>query len=527
MPCGRCDSLLISIKGRLACPRCERVRLVRQDAAAKTLGALARRAERELVYRMSEYDRNSILEAVFKKREQIARKSRFDRKLMDARTVLGCSAAIKKLAATKSGFGNRPADPALLLHLSQKLGNLLFRLEKVLDLEARTYNLLYMKKYSLSSLVSADPDDFPLYPNERHVQAFVARADLGMMTLSQAKQWAPPPDGGSRTALGPTKMLTVEDAVRDYYDRSYALADAFFGTPVRKKYGAPPRLDQLKIPLFYLQKFASLLPYDEEGIAVCCADRFGALAREVFGGECQIFEDSLVMSGGNTGAFPLFLKIGDKVHASESFGKFYMCALLNVVHKSEFDQETQRRGEKYESEVVPAHFMKKGFTYYANVCVKNKFEIDGIAVSSGAAYVIEAKYWNPRKFLGGAGRYGAHDDMVRGSIEGTRLDRATGKWERRGAALADKAEWVEKNRACYGIPAGTPVKRALVTNTHPVAREYKGCEIIRVEYVDAPGAQGATGGPVSRAPAASPADRAGPGSPGPRSACGRPGGRRK
>ena len=69
MPCNRCDSLLISIKGRLACPRCERVRLVRQDVAAKTLGALARRVERGLVDRMSEYDKNGILEAVFKERE--------------------------------------------------------------------------------------------------------------------------------------------------------------------------------------------------------------------------------------------------------------------------------------------------------------------------------------------------------------------------------------------------------------------------------------------------------------------------
>lgn len=108
MPCARCDSPKISIRGRLACPRCERMRLVPPSDAARTLKGLARRAEKKLVGRMFAYTRDDILTTVFKKREQIAREPRFDRRLMDVRAVLGCSAAIKMITTAKAGFGGRP-----------------------------------------------------------------------------------------------------------------------------------------------------------------------------------------------------------------------------------------------------------------------------------------------------------------------------------------------------------------------------------------------------------------------------------
>ena len=474
---------------------------------------------------MRGYDRDDILRATFGKREMAARGFLFGLEPIDIRTVLGCNAVLATLGAKTAGScGRRRAGPARLHSLVQRLGSMLFRLEKAEELEAGTYSLLRAEKYSLNDLVSDDSDAFPLHPNERHVSAFGARSDLGMMTQSQAaRRSLPPPCGGIGAALGTKKRLTVEEAVMDFYYHAYMFADIFFGTPVRGKYGAPPDLGKVKIPPLRLKKFVSLFPCDMDNITVWGASWFEALARRVFGDEYPDFERDFVMSDGRPGASPLFMAVGGRVHVSHFIGEFYSYALLTVVHRAELDQETQRRSKEYEAEVVPAHFENRGYAYYADQrgsaqwddaaparrhcghasqpCTapgggKKKFQIDGIAVSSGAAYVIEAKYWNPRKFLGGAGRYGAHDDMVRGSIEGTRLDRATGKWKRRGASLADKAEWVEKNRAQYGIPAGTPVKRALVTNTHPVAREYKGCEIIHVPDPDALGMQDGAGWPA-------------------------------
>ena len=498
MPCSRCQTLRIPIGGRLACPRCEGMEIVPAADAARTLKALARRAGRKLAARMRGCDRDDVLRAAFGKREMVAREYLFGLEPIDIRTVLGCNAMLATLGAKTAGScGRRRAGPAWLHGLVQRLGSMLLRLEKAEELEAGTYSLLRAEKYSLNDLVSEDSGAFPLRPNERHVSAFSARSDLGMITQSQAARKAPPPPGGGiGAALGTKKRLTVEEAVRDFYHRAYMFADMFFGTPVRGKYGAPPDLGRVTIPPLQLKKFVSLFPCDMGNITVCGASQFEALARREFGDEYPDFERNFVMSDGRPGAFPLFMEVGGRVHVSHFIGEFYSYALLTVVHKAELDQETQRRSKEYESEVVPAHFKKMGFIYHANVCVKNAYEIDGIAVSSGVVYVIEAKYWNPRKFLGGVGRHGAYDDMIRGSIEGTRLDRATGEWKRKGAALADKAEWVEKNRARYGILVGTPVKRALVTNTHPVACEYKGCEIIHVPDPDALGVQDDAGWPA-------------------------------
>lgn len=495
MQCASCDSPKISIRGRLACLHCERMRLVPKNDAVRRLGNLARRAEKKLTHRMSRYARDDILTEAFKKREQIAREYLFNCKPMDMRMLLGCSAAIKKFGLAKMALGCRRADPARILDYIQKLGNMLHRLEKVPDLEAGTYNLIHMKKYSLNALVSADSGDFPLYPNEKHVQAFVARSGLGMITQSQAERRAAGPSGGvSPAAFGTKKLFTVEETIRAQYYHAYMFADMFFGTPVRKKYGAPPDLDRITILPFKLKKFVSQFPCDVDAITVCGAGRFEALASKAFGGACRSFERDFVMSSDNTGAFPLFLKIGDRVYISQFFAEFYSSALLTAVHRNELGRETMRRSRLYESEVVPAYFKKNGYKYHADQGVRNTLQIDGIAVLPNAAYVVEAKYWNPRKFLGGAGRYRAYDDMIRGSIDGTHFERSSKKWERDGRPLAAKAEWVENNRGRYDIPDGTAVKCMLVTNVHPTAREYNGCVIIYVGDPDALDAQDDAGG---------------------------------
>ena len=463
--------------------------------AAKTLKALARRAGRKLVARMGRYGRYEVLRAVFRKREMIAREFLLDLEPMDIRTILGCNAVLKILGAGAEPGGRR-ADLARLSCLVQRLGSMLHRLEKVEELTAGTYNLLRVEKYSLNGLASEYPGGFPLYPNEKYVNAFAAHSDLGMITQSQAARKRPPTGSGIRTALGTKKRLTVEETVRDYYHLAYTLADVFFGTPVRKKYGTPRALDQVRITPLRLKKFVSSFRYDRNRVTVCSADRFEALARREFGDRYPDFERDFVMSGGRPGAFPLFMRIGGRVHVSQFFGEFYSCALLTAMHRADLDRETERRSRAYESEVVPACFKSWGYEYYANQGVKNTIQIDGIAVSPRDAYVVEAKYWNPRKFLGSAGRCASYDDMVRGSIEGTRLDRVTGKWKRRGVALADKVEWVEKNRDRYDIPPGAPIKGALVINTYTTAREYKGCKIIRVVDPDALGAQDDVGWPT-------------------------------
>lgn len=496
MPCGRCQGTLVSIGGSWSCPPCEGNEIVPPGEAARALEAIALEAEGLLLAKMGGHDRGEVIGAAFGEREMMARGFLFGLKAIDIRTVLGCNAVLGKLGAKKAQHGGRPADLAPLLGLIQKFGNMLFHLEKVPELEAGTYNLLRAKKYGLDDLMSADPGAFPLYPNERHVGAFDARSDLGMVTLSRAERGAPPPVGDIWAALGAKKRFTVEGSVRDYYYPAYMFADVFFGTPVRRRYGAPLGLDQVKIPPLRLKKFVSLFPCDMDNITVCDTGPFEALARRVFGDKYPDFVRDFVAPDGCPGAFPLFIKIGGQVRVSQFFGEFYSCALLTVVHRAELDRETEHRSRAYESEVVPAYFRSRRYAYYADQGVKNTLQIDGVAVSPGVAYVIEAKYWNPRKFLGGAGRYRAYDDMIRGSIDGTHYDRGTKSWKKRGVALADKAAWVEENRGRYGIPRGTPIKRAVVTNTHPTAREYNGCEIVRVADPDALDAQDDAGGPA-------------------------------
>lgn len=485
MPCDRCKSWLISIDGCSACPACDAIRLVPKNDAIKIVTSIAHMKESELIARINKYSKTQIQEMAFVERELVAGRYLFNSVPMDIQMVLGCSAVIKKLYKGKINPCDWWQIRSPLHHLIHEFGTMLLDLEKTIDLEAETYVMPHTAKYDLSNLTAIRPDYFQTHPNERHVQAFVARSDLGMITRSQAEQKMGETNNDVHAALGTKKILTVEETVRTFYHISYLFADIFFGNSIRREHGAPPDRDRTKILPYQLKEFMFEFRYGENGLARCRGDKFESIAREKFGGQCHDFERNFVISDKHPDAFPLFLKMGDTILASRFFSELYICSLLPIMYKSEFDRETERRSLEYESTVVPAHFKKIGFKYYANQGQKNVIEIDGIAVSDAVTYVIEAKYWNPRKFIGSVGRYNAYDDVVRNSIDGTHLERDTGKTARRGVALMDKAEWVERKRDLYQIPGGTPIKCMLVTNTLPNMSEYGGCAIRRVQDPDA------------------------------------------
>ena len=447
--------------------------------------AVARTTEIRLMNRMNKYTNSQIQKAAFAERERIAGRYLLELVPMDMRTILGCSTIIKKMQRKKIKSRNRRQNRSPPSRLIHKFGTMLLNLEKTIDLEAETHNMLHITKYDLSNLETTNPSHFPIYPNERYVQAFAARSDLGMITQSQAEQKTTKPNNDIQAALGTKKIHDIKETVRTFYHISYLFTDMFFGNPLRKEYGAPPDWDQTKILPLQLKEFMSGFEYDENGIATCNEDRFESLARKKFGVRYQDFERNFVISDKCPNAFPLFLKTGNKTLLSRFFSEFYIYPLLPVIHRREFDRETERRSLEYETAVVPAHFREMGFTYHANQGKKNDLEIDGIAVSAAVTYVIEAKYWNPRKFLGSAGRYNAFDDVIRNSIDGVHLERGTGKITKRGVALIDKVKWVETKRDIYNIPKRTPIKCMLVTNTHPNIRKYCECKITRVPDPDA------------------------------------------
>ena len=271
-----------------------------------------------------------------------------------------------------------------------------------------------------------------------------------------------------RVELGSKKITTLEQTISTFYRASSMLRVAFTANRMRKEIFSLPDGEDTPATFFELKRLIADIPAFDGGVTWCPARRFELYVKSRLGGRYAAFARNFVAGSGNPGAFPLFLKIGDKVFVSHFFGELHCYALLPVLHKRAFDRKSMDRGKSYERR-VQAHFEGLGFRYAPNV--ENGFEIDGIAVSGATAYVIEAKCWASRPMIGASAHFRHLARKIRGAING--------KQER--ASLPRKVAWVRENRAQFGIGENAAIKGLLVVNTPPPVQEYSGC---RVEFLD-------------------------------------------
>lgn len=482
MPCPRCGSILVLIEGCPSCPSCERIRLVPLRDSLAILESILNERKKDLMDAIAGYDRSWVMQVAFALREHLAREFTLAYKPLNIAGMIACTAIIKEMLGYRRAFGTKRGDARLVAEMIRDFGAVLGTRDYLPYLRAGTYNMIHMARYDLANLSHLRLRDFLLYPNERHRPVSEAFTMHGILTGSAAAQkvgemrrdWKP-------VKLGSKKIGSVVSTISTFYTTCSMLHVAFNVNRERQEYFAlPDGAAGTHIMPLELKKFIASIPAFGTELTCYDASYFEYLTRDRFATRCKNFARNFVASLDNPGAFPMFLKMGGKVFTSHFFGELYCYALLPVLHKKEFDRETERRSLRYERTVVPEHFEKLGFEYTPNVRVKGMHEIDGIAVSGSRACVIEAKYWSSKALLGGPDYVQNLTLKVKGAIEGRQYERNARRVKRKGVPLPRKVGWVSRNRAQFGIADGAAVKGVLVTNTAPPMREYMGCRIVFV-----------------------------------------------
>ena len=481
MPCQRCGSVLLFIEGIPSCPDCERIGLVPLRDSLAIMETILAERKNNLMGAIARYDRNHVLQIAFAIREHLAREFTLAYTPLNIAGIVACTAIIKEVLGCRRAFGDERGNAGRVVGMIGEFGAILGTRDYLHYLRAGTYNMIRMARYDPSSLGSLSLRDFPLYPNERHYPVSEAFAAHGILTGNAAAQRVGEMSKDWKSVeLGSKKIASVGATISTFYHTSSMLFVALNTNRERQACFALPKGGSSRIPPLKLKKFIAAIPAFGEGPTCCRSPRFERRARAEFGACYGEFVRNFVASHSNPCAFPLFLEAGGEVFTSHFFGELHCYALLPVLHKREFDKETERRSRRFERTVVPRHFEQLGFEYTRNVRVKGVCEIDGIAVSSDRAYVIEAKCWSSKALLGGPYYAQNLGLKVRGAIEGRQRELNTGQIKRRGVPLPDKVDWVRRNRAKYGIKDGAPIEGVLVVNTAPPIREHMGCKVVFV-----------------------------------------------
>jgi hypothetical protein len=210
------------------------------------------------------------------------------------------------------------------------------------------------------------------------------------------------------------------------------------------------RMKEITIKPFELKVFAtSYEAKADEATKTTYAD-FLQQSEKSFGKDYNQVIEHFVLSEGHPEANPLFLRLEDSVLVSPHFAEFFSYVLHAILDRDIFDKEVEKRSRLFESSIVKEEFEKQGFRCLPNQGIKNKMQIDGIAISDSKVYVIEAKGWKAKDLIQDSYTREILEDEIRNAIDGLDFTRNSGKTMKK-ISLPEKVEWVRNQRKKLGI----------------------------------------------------------------------------
>ena len=422
--------------------------------------------------------KKQIISSVFWQREKLIRKFVSQYSALDVETLFSCTLLIRRLIAYNGFLGRENLSESNIEKLIHDYGILARFASNRSRLESGTWNMVCLVKYDLNRLENLSLQNIKLFRNEKHDQVIDTFYKHNLMPANDAntkieklkKDFIP-------VELGSKKIYSTHETISTFYELISTLYVAFFRDKLHSEAFGLPDTENITISPLELKQFVTSFLIHDGCITVCEIDHFLKHVSRLFENKFEQFCSNFVISEKNPKANPLFLQIDDRVLISQAFAELYSYVLHAIVDKDAFDRETRKRSRIFESRIVKKHFERLGYRYHANYMVKNKLEIDGIAISDHKVYVIEVKGWGSRRLLEEKSSEVILTRDIKYSIDGKHFVHRTNKTKTK-VSLPEKISWVKENRSKFNIRKNMPVSGLLVINEAPTITEYNGCKII-------------------------------------------------
>ena len=475
MPCQVCKGSLIYIYDSPACPKCGKLAIVPHEDSLKIASYLNDEHKKMFFEAIKKFRKSKLLKEIFWYREKLARKLHEKYSTIPLSKFATCALLIKRIIKMTSFLEDIQPEENDIEKIIATYENLIQFEEDLSRLESNNYTMLKLVNYDIENLHRLPLTNSVLVcPNENYARVMKTYEKHNILSEQAANEkmkiWEPQ---YIPTTPGSKKSLNSKDTIVRFYELISNLYVAFFRSKIYSEAFGLSQIDKIKIDPYDLKVFVTSF-LTQNGVSRLGFSDFQALLISKFGGKFKQFLENFVISGTNTNANPLFLRLNSVVYISQAFAELFSYALHAVLNRDIFDSETIRRSKKFESEVVKKEFESKGFRYIANYSLKGKMEIDGIAISDSKVYVIEVKGWRARKLLEENTSKKILDREIKNAIDGLHYDFSSKKTKKR-VSLPDKVNWIIYNRNKFSISKTAEIRGLLIINESPTISEYNGC----------------------------------------------------
>lgn len=477
MPCKVCKTTLIFLDKDPSCPKCEKLSVVPYEDSLKISEYLISVFQKKFLKLVKNAKKRQLLANVFWYRERHVRRIYTSYTHIDVTQLLACNLLLRRLIQMDDFLEHEEINEEKIVDIIKLYTDLTQFEEDQVRLEAGNWSMLKLKKYDINNLEKMAFDAVVVCPNEKYDRVMKAFAKHNIMPQKKAepimKEWAKQLQ--EPIVPGSNRCKTSKETISRFYELISEFYTAFFRSRIYTEAFGLPSDYKISIDPIELQRFVGCYPMTESGLSYREFVDFRAELISKFGGRYKQFLKYFVISEENP-ATPLFLRLDDNVLISQAFTELFSYVLHAIINRDLFDAETEKLSKKFESQIVKNHFEKIGYKYIPNYVVKNKMEIDGIAISKANVFVIEVKGWKSRKLIEEKTSKDILLRDIKHAIEGLHLDYNSGKLKTK-VSLPKKVKWVNENRKKFDISDSAEIKGMLVINDEPIISEYNDCTV--------------------------------------------------
>ena len=477
MPCKTCKTQLLYINGVQACPKCKNLSIVPFQDSLEIASHYIELFKQEFETIIKKYNKNDLLIKIFWQREKEIIDFNRTYSTLDLSSLTATSLLLRSIPRMGTFHEESIANKNDIDKVIEIYSKLLDFEEDKSKLEAKTWNMINFVKYDLDKLEKLPlMNSVQVCPNEQYSRVIQTLDKHNIMSKKIAKErikiWSKdyvPVEKGSK------KIYTVKETIKTFYELISTFYTAFLRSSVYSKAFQIPN-ENLSLNPIDIKKFLGRYIFSYDKVTKIDYSLFREDVIMIFKRDYREILSNFVLSEDNLDAMPLFLRIDDEIFVSQSFGEMYCYFLHTIVNKEEFDDETKRRSKIYEQNIVKQYFTAKGFEYYNSFQVKNKMEIDGIAISDTKVYVIEVKGWGSSKLLEEKTAVDILNREIKNAIDGIHIHQYTKKIKYK-KSIKQKVEWISSNRSLFKIKETTPIIGMLIINESPSITEYHNCKV--------------------------------------------------
>ena len=483
MPCNICNSLFIYYNNYTVCYCNTNVVIVPYDDSINIIQHHIAKNKIQFENHIRTYKKNELIKGVFWTREKYIRKFMEIYSAIEVDKLASTSNLLRRLFVMNEFSEEKHVDNNTIQSIIAEYTKILDMEDGKIKLEAKTFNMISSVVYDRNNLESIQLKNIGLFANENYVRLINTFGRHGIMSEEKARAKIQEEKQNIRLVrAGSNRISSVKKTIEKFYDLISSLYSFFCKNKLYQETFSFP-MENIEINPIDIKKFNAKYPMIEKPTEI----NFLLFKNDLLRMFKEKFDEvivNFVLSDDNRDAFPLFIKIEDKIIISQAFGELYCYFLHAIVNKKEFDKETEKRSKIFEQKIVKRYFEELGFRYYKNVPIPN-MEIDGIAISDDIVYVIEVKGWGLRKLLEEKTSAEFLVREIKSAITGIRHNAISGKIKRR-RPIKDKVMWVSNNKELFHIKKTAIVAGLLVINEQPIISEYLNCKIINVDDMSNP-----------------------------------------